>query len=107
MKTTKTLFSELVYDFQSERWNEVELPKLSLRELQALAELLGCPSYGTKEPSSFASSHNVNCDCFTDNPDELASLGRRLDPHESVRFRGNPIGSMPPCQDQQRGPADF
>ena len=49
MKTTKALFSELVYDFLSERWNEFELPKLSLRELQALAKLLGCPSYGTKE----------------------------------------------------------
>ena len=37
MKATKALFSELVYDFQSERWNEFELPKLSLRELQTLA----------------------------------------------------------------------
>ena len=49
MNTTKALFSELVYNFRSERWNEFELPKLSLRELQALAKLLGCPSYGTKE----------------------------------------------------------
>jgi len=49
MNTTKALFSELVYDFQSEHWNEVELPKLSLRELQTLAKLLGSPSYGTKE----------------------------------------------------------
>jgi hypothetical protein len=40
MKTTKALFFELVYDFQSERWNEFELPKLSLRELLALAKLL-------------------------------------------------------------------
>jgi hypothetical protein len=40
MSTTKTLFSELVCDFQSERWNEFELPKLSLRELQALTKLL-------------------------------------------------------------------
>jgi hypothetical protein len=31
MNTTKGLFSELVYDFQSVRWNEFELPKLSLR----------------------------------------------------------------------------
>jgi hypothetical protein len=29
-----------MYDFQSERWNEFELPKLSLRELLALAKLL-------------------------------------------------------------------
>ena len=43
MNTTKALFSELVYDFQSERWNEFELPKLSLRELLALAKLLSCP----------------------------------------------------------------
>jgi hypothetical protein len=44
MKTSKALFSELMYDFQSERWNEFELPKLSLRELQTLAKLLGYPS---------------------------------------------------------------
>ena len=49
MNTTRALFSELVYDFQSERWNEFELPKLSFRELQTLAKLLGSPSYGTKE----------------------------------------------------------
>ena len=30
-----------MYDFQSERWNEFELPKLSLRELLALAKLMG------------------------------------------------------------------
>jgi hypothetical protein len=41
MKTTKALFFELMYDFQSERWNEFELPKLSLRELLALAKLMG------------------------------------------------------------------
>jgi hypothetical protein len=49
MKATKALFFELMYDFQSERWNEFELPKLSLRELLALAKLVGCPSYGNKE----------------------------------------------------------
>jgi hypothetical protein len=38
-----------MYDFQSERWNEFELPKLALRELLALAKLLGCPSRGSKE----------------------------------------------------------
>ena len=48
MNTTKALFSELVSDFQSERWNEFELPKLSLRELLALAKPLGCLSYGSK-----------------------------------------------------------
>jgi hypothetical protein len=43
MKTTKPLFSELVYDFQSERWNASELPQLTLRELQIIAKLLGSP----------------------------------------------------------------
>jgi hypothetical protein len=33
MNHTKALFRELAYDFQSEGWNEFELPKLSLREL--------------------------------------------------------------------------
>jgi len=47
--TPKALFSELLYDSHSERWNEFELPKLSLGELQALCKLLGCPCYGTKE----------------------------------------------------------
>jgi hypothetical protein len=61
MNRTKGLLSELVYDFQSVRWNEFELPKLSLRELQTLAKLLGCPSYGTKETLIVRSSHNVNC----------------------------------------------
>ena len=49
MNTTEALFSELVYDFHAQRWNEFELSKLSMRELQVLANLLGCPSYGTKE----------------------------------------------------------
>ena len=49
MSATKDLFFELVYNFQSERWNEFELSKLSMRELQALAKLLGCSACGTKE----------------------------------------------------------
>jgi hypothetical protein len=61
MKTTRSLFLELMYDFQSERWNDSELPKLSLRELLALTKLLGCPSCGSKELSLFVSSRNVNC----------------------------------------------
>jgi hypothetical protein len=40
---TKHLFTELVYDFNSDHWNEYDLPKLSQRELEALARLLGCP----------------------------------------------------------------
>src|SRR5258707_11569140 len=38
-----------MYDFQSKRWSEFELPKLSLRELLASAKLLGFPSCGSKE----------------------------------------------------------
>jgi hypothetical protein len=34
------LFTELAYDFNTDRWNEYDLPKLSLRELEALARLL-------------------------------------------------------------------
>jgi hypothetical protein len=49
MKTTKALFFELMCDFQSERWNEFELPKLFLRELLTVAKLLGSPSCGSKE----------------------------------------------------------
>jgi hypothetical protein len=33
MKATKVLFFELMYDFPSHRWNEFELPKLSLRDI--------------------------------------------------------------------------
>jgi hypothetical protein len=72
MNTAKALFSELVYDFQSERWNEVELSKLSLRELQVLAKLLGCPSYGTKETLVVRllaqRELRFKLACFTDNP---------------------------------------
>jgi hypothetical protein len=60
MKNTKALFFELMYDFQSECWNEFELPKLSLRELLALAKLLGCPSAVAKKRSSFVSSRIAN-----------------------------------------------
>jgi hypothetical protein len=77
MNTTKALFSELLYNFRSERWNEFELPKLSLRELQALAKLLGCPSYGTKEMLVIRllaqRELHFKLARFTDNPDELAS----------------------------------
>jgi hypothetical protein len=80
MNTTTALFSELVYDFQSERWNEFELPKLSLRELQALAKLLGCSTCGTKETLvvSLLAQRELR---FKDNPHELASSYRR----ESLR----------------------
>jgi hypothetical protein len=81
MKTTKALFSELVYDFQSERWNEFELPKLSLQELQTLTKLLGCLSYGTKETLVVRllaqPELRFKLARFTDNPEELASSYRR------------------------------
>jgi hypothetical protein len=41
MRTTKALFFELMYDFQSQRWNEFELPKLALRELLSFSRVLG------------------------------------------------------------------
>jgi hypothetical protein len=88
MKTTKALFFELMCDFQSERWNEFELPKLSLRELLALAKLLGCPSHGSKktviirflsERGSYISAIAVASPVSYLPPDELALL-RWIDP---------------------------
>jgi predicted RNA-binding Zn-ribbon protein involved in translation (DUF1610 family) len=85
MKTTKALFFELMYDFQSERWNEFELPKLSLRELLALAKLLGCPSCGSKEAVIVRLlAHRelrLKLARFADNPEELANSYQR----ESLR----------------------
>lgn len=80
MNRTKALFFELVNDFQSERWNDFELPKLSLRELQTPAGLLGCPSYGTKQTLIvlLLAQRELR---FKDNPDELASFY----PRESLR----------------------
>jgi hypothetical protein len=82
METTKALFSELMYDFQSERWNEFELPKLSLRELLALAKLPGCSSCGSKETVIIRllaqRELRLKLARFTDSPEELAiSLGSR------------------------------
>jgi hypothetical protein len=81
MKTTKALFFELMYDFQSERWNEFELPKLSLRELLALAKLLGCPSCGSKEAVIVRLlAHRelrLKQSRFADNPEELANSYQR------------------------------
>ena len=92
MNTIKALFSELVYDFQSERWNEFELPKLSLRELQALAKLLGCPSYGTKETLvvRLLAQRELRFKLarFTDKPDELASSYRRESLRDMCREAG-------------------
>jgi hypothetical protein len=52
MKTTKALFFELMYDFGSERWNEFELQKLSLRELVTLMVgtfIIALSGYGTEQ----------------------------------------------------------
>ena len=85
MKTTKALFSELMYDFQSERWNEFELPKLSLRELLALAKLLGCPSWVSKETVIVRllaqRELRLKLARFTDDPEKLAISYKR----ESLR----------------------
>ena len=81
MKTTKALFSELVYDFQSERWNEFALPNLSVQELQTLAKLLGSPSCGSKETLvvRLLAQHELRLKLarFTDNPEELAISHKR------------------------------
>ncbi len=45
----KALLSELIHNFDSQRWNEDELSLLSFRELQLLAKLFGCPFSGVKQ----------------------------------------------------------
>jgi hypothetical protein len=85
MKTSKALFFELMYDFQSERWNEFELPKLSMRELLVSAKLLGSPSCGAKETvivRRLAQRElRLKLARFADNPEELAFSYKR----ESLR----------------------
>jgi hypothetical protein len=92
MKTTKALFSELVYDFKSERWNESELPKLALRELQTLGKLLGCSPYGTKETLIVRllaqRELRFKLSRFTDNPEELAISYRRESLRDMCREAG-------------------
>ena len=92
MKTTKALFFELMYDFQSERWNEFELPKLSLRELLALAKLLGCYSCGSKETVIVRllaqRELRLKLDRFTDNPEELANSYKRESLRDMCREAG-------------------
>ena len=92
MKTTKALFYELMYDFQSGRWNEFELPKLSLRELLALAKLLGCPSCGSKEAVIVRllaqRELRLKLARFTDNPEELAISYKRESLRDMCREAG-------------------
>ena len=92
MKATKALFFELMYDFQSERWNEFKLPKLSLRELLALAKLLGWLLTVARKRSLFASSRQrelrLKLARFTDNPEEVAIYFKR----ESLRDRCREAG---------------
>ena len=101
MITTKALFFELMYDFQSERWNEFELPKLSLRELLALSRLLGCPSCGRKETiivRLFAQRElHFKLARFTDNPEELANSYKResLAICAGKRAFGGPVTNTP------------
>jgi hypothetical protein len=45
---TSALFSVLMTDPQSERWNQADLQKLSVAELQGLAKLFGAPTSGSK-----------------------------------------------------------
>jgi hypothetical protein len=56
------------------------LPKLSLRELQTLAKLLGCSSCGTKDTVIVRvlaqRELRFKLARFADNPDELASSYR-------------------------------
>jgi hypothetical protein len=77
MKTTRRCSSNSCTIFSPKRWNEFELPKLSLRELLALAKLLGCPSCGSKEAVIVRLlAHRelrLKLARFADNPEELAN----------------------------------
>ena len=90
--TPKALFSELLHDSHSQRWNEFELPKLSLGELQALCKLLGCPSNGTKETLVVRllsqRALRLKLAPFTDNPTELAASMRRESLRDMCREAG-------------------
>ncbi len=43
------LFNELLHNFDHEGWNEWDIPKLKLKEIQFLCCALGAPKSGTKE----------------------------------------------------------
>jgi len=67
------------------------LPKLSLRELQTLAKLLGSPSYGTKETLVRLLAQRelrFKLARFTDNPEELAVSYRRESLRDMCREAG-------------------
>jgi hypothetical protein len=46
------LFNELLHNFDHEGWNEWDIPKLKLKEIQFLCCALGAPKSGTKEKIS-------------------------------------------------------
>jgi hypothetical protein len=68
------------------------LPKLSSRELQALAKLLGCASYGIKETLivRLLAQRELRFKLarFTDNPEELAISYRRESLRDMCREAG-------------------
>jgi hypothetical protein len=70
-----------MYNFQSERYIEFDLPKLCLQELLALAKLLGCPSCGSKETIVICllaqRELRLKLARFTDNPEALANSYKR------------------------------
>ena len=92
MKATKALFFELMYDFQSNAGMSLKLPKLSLRELLALAKLLGCPSCGSKETVTVRlPAHRelrLKLSRFADNPVELANSYQRESLRDMCREAG-------------------
>lgn len=89
---TKHLFTELVYDFNSDHWNEYDLPKLSQRELEALARLLGCPHSGTKERLVVRllaqRKLRFKLSRFNDNPKDLATAYQRASLRDMCREAG-------------------
>jgi hypothetical protein len=76
----------------SVRRNEFELSKLSLRELLALAKLLGCSSCGSKEAVIVRllaqRELRLKLARFTDNPEELAISYKRESLRDMCREAG-------------------
>jgi hypothetical protein len=88
-------------DSQSERWNEIELPKLSSRELLALAQLLGCPASGSKKTVMVRllaqRELRFKLTRFTGNPQEPANSYKRESLRDMCREAGfgGPVTNAP------------
>jgi len=59
--SSQRLFSKLVFNSDSEFWNEFDLPKLRILELHTLAQLIGAPYSGRKDTVRTLKSWSAKC----------------------------------------------